>query len=244
MNYFEELTALLRSMGLNLYEAKAYAALLLYGDQTAAELSTRADLPRPRVYDIVGSLVKKGFVIVHPGRPVKYRAVPPKEAVENYIRSRRLEFEKEVEKIKRIGMEIEKRDIPQRKDERHNVWFLHNEVALRGRLEEMIRSGNNEIIAALPSDFLLDYYNTLAPLLEEALNRGVRVRLLIPKGYTAGLALPKEAEVVEVEHEMPPIVVVDSARAFVGIPREPKGIIVEHTGFSRSFRRLMDAVVG
>jgi len=244
MNYFEELTGLLKSMGLNLYEAKAYAALLLYGDQTAAELSARADLPRPRVYDIVGSLVKKGFVIVHPGRPVKYRAVPPKEAIENYIRARRLEFEKEVEKIKRIGKEIEARRVVPKKEEKNSVWFLHNEITLRSRLEDLIRSGTNEIIAALPSDFLFDYYNTIAPLLEEALNRGVRVKLLVPKGYSAGLVLPKDAEVVEVEGDMPPIVLVDSSKAFVGIPREPKGIIVEHPEFSKSFRRLVDAVVG
>ena len=102
MKQFEDLVSLLRSIGLNQYEARTYASLLLFGDLTAGELSNRAGLPRPRVYDIVNGLVKKGFVLVQPGRPVKYRAIPPEEAINNYIRMKRENFEKEIEKIKKL----------------------------------------------------------------------------------------------------------------------------------------------
>ena len=46
----------LRALGLNEYEAKAYFALASSATCTAGELATRAQLPRPRVYDVLTSL--------------------------------------------------------------------------------------------------------------------------------------------------------------------------------------------
>ena len=57
----------LRRLGLNQYEAKAYFALATLGKSTAGELSARAELPRPRVYDVLSSLQDKGFVNRHTG---------------------------------------------------------------------------------------------------------------------------------------------------------------------------------
>lgn len=244
MNYMDELVSLLRSIGLNQYEARTYASLLLFGDLTAGELSNRAGLPRPRVYDIVNNLVKKGFVLVQPGRPVKYRAVPPSEAIENYIRLKKEMFDKEIEKIKNVGQELQRIDLGTKKEkESTGFWLLNTDNLLRSRLQSLIRSSMNEVVVAMPTDFLLEYYGVIAPFLEEATNRGVRVKMIVPKGVSGTIVIPGDIDVIETDSELPPVILVDSKKAFVGIPKENKGVLVEHPEFSKAFKRMLESVL-
>jgi len=82
--------------GLNTYEARIWAALLSRGVSTAGELSDIANVPRSRSYDVLESLEKKGFVVMKPGKPIKYIAIPPKEVLEN--------IKKRIEKTKEIRL--------------------------------------------------------------------------------------------------------------------------------------------
>ena len=67
MNYSDYMAAnydvinSLRRLGLNQYEAKAYYALASFGEHTAGELAERAELPRPRVYDVLTRLQDRGY---------------------------------------------------------------------------------------------------------------------------------------------------------------------------------------
>jgi len=74
-------------LGLNTYEVKIWTALLSRGVSTAGELSDMANVPRSRSYDVLESLEKKGFVTIKLGKPIKYIAVPPKEALERVKRN-------------------------------------------------------------------------------------------------------------------------------------------------------------
>ena len=51
---------LLQRVGLNKYEAEAYAALLRYGPLTGYELGKRSEVPLSRSYEILERLVAKG----------------------------------------------------------------------------------------------------------------------------------------------------------------------------------------
>jgi sugar-specific transcriptional regulator TrmB len=80
-----ELTAL----GLTTYEAKAYIALLGRGSFTAAQVARQGELPRQRIYDVLGSLVEKGLASSRPGNVVKYAAVAPELAIERLVATHR-----------------------------------------------------------------------------------------------------------------------------------------------------------
>lgn len=67
-------------LGLTQYEARAYAALIRRDGSTPAEVARVAGVPRPRIYDVMDSLVAKGLVVVRPGRAAKFAAVRPAEA--------------------------------------------------------------------------------------------------------------------------------------------------------------------
>ncbi|MBU0614697.1 MAG: hypothetical protein KJ601_01255 [Nanoarchaeota archaeon] len=72
----------LKDFGLNSYESKIWTALLSLGMSTAGELSDIANVPRSRSYDVLESLVKKGFIISKTGKPITYIAIPPEEVIE------------------------------------------------------------------------------------------------------------------------------------------------------------------
>ena len=67
---------------LNVYETKAWLALLGRGVASAGEVAEISRVPRSRTYDVLESLEKKGFAIVKLGRPVKYLGVKPKIILE------------------------------------------------------------------------------------------------------------------------------------------------------------------
>src|SRR5260370_26393762 len=54
----------LQSMGLNAYEARSYLVLVGYPRFKALELAARAHVPRQKIYEVLDSLVEKGFAQV------------------------------------------------------------------------------------------------------------------------------------------------------------------------------------
>jgi sugar-specific transcriptional regulator TrmB len=83
----------LTRLGLTSYEAKAYLALIRRDSSTAAQASRLAEVPRQRIYDVLASLVEKGFASSRPGAVVKYAAVAPELAVDALVARRRHELE-------------------------------------------------------------------------------------------------------------------------------------------------------
>jgi len=67
-------------LGLTQYEARAYVALIRRDGSTPAEIAKFASVPRPRIYDVIASLVAKGLASERPGRTAKFVATPPDEA--------------------------------------------------------------------------------------------------------------------------------------------------------------------
>jgi sugar-specific transcriptional regulator TrmB len=73
---------LLQQVGLNKYEAEAYAALLRHGSLTGYELGKRSEVPLSRSYEILERLSAKGLALVQPGDPPRYAAEPPEQFLE------------------------------------------------------------------------------------------------------------------------------------------------------------------
>jgi hypothetical protein len=73
------LIELLQHIGLNKYEAEAYAALVQHGPLTGYELGKRSGVPLSRSYEILERLAGKGLALVQPGDPPRYIAEAPKQ---------------------------------------------------------------------------------------------------------------------------------------------------------------------
>ena len=93
MQQQNDLIGRLTALGLTTYEAKAYVALIGRGSFTAAEVARQGELPRQRIYDVLGTLVEKGLASTRPGRVVKYAAIAPELAVERLVAAHRRELD-------------------------------------------------------------------------------------------------------------------------------------------------------
>jgi sugar-specific transcriptional regulator TrmB len=85
----------LQAMGLNAYEARSYLVLVGHPRFKALELAARAHVPRQKIYEVLDSLVEKGFAQVIQERTKLFSAVPPDQAVPSYLsrRAKTLELE-------------------------------------------------------------------------------------------------------------------------------------------------------
>ncbi len=240
MDARQKLVSLLRSIGLNQYEAQAYASLLLFGGATAGELSNRAEVPRPRVYDIINRLEKKGFVVVEPGRPVKYRAVPPKQAIQAYLKLKEEEFRKEYERIMSIAEQLEREHGEKiRKESDNGIWVLNTDNVLRTSIQNLIANAQESVILTVTPEFFGEYGNTIIPAIQQAASRGVNVTVVAPKSMKGTFAVAGDVEIVESEQELPPSILVDNKTAVIAMPNDSKAVLVDHPEFAKSMRNMM-----
>ena len=93
----------LQQIGLNAYESRAYLTLIGHPRFKALELATRAHVPRQKIYEVLGSLVEKGFAQVVHGKAKLFSAVEPKLALEGYLARRREVFERELDDRRRLA---------------------------------------------------------------------------------------------------------------------------------------------
>lgn len=84
MELSRETLEALKIMGLTDYETRTYMALNSLITADAAEISAASNVPRSKVYQILKSLVKKGFIEMDRGKPLKFTVISPHEIFLNY----------------------------------------------------------------------------------------------------------------------------------------------------------------
>ncbi|MEM3964521.1 MAG: helix-turn-helix domain-containing protein [Thermofilaceae archaeon] len=77
----EKTLDVLRKLGLSDYEARAYVALLAMGQLTPAEVSSAANIPYTKTYEVMRRLERKGWVVLISRSPLIYAPVKPEEAL-------------------------------------------------------------------------------------------------------------------------------------------------------------------
>lgn len=92
---FERLWRRLQQIGLNAYEARAYLVLVGHPRFKALELAARASVPRQKIYEVLDSLVEKGFAQVIQERTKLFSAIEPGLAVPTYLDHRQKMLEQE-----------------------------------------------------------------------------------------------------------------------------------------------------
>ena len=99
---------LAKKLGLNEYESRAYLSMLRLGTAEASAVSKNAGIPRARVYDVLTSLEKKGFIEKKPSKPVAYVAVAPSRAFTSLKEQKKQHLENHLGEIEGIAAVLEK----------------------------------------------------------------------------------------------------------------------------------------
>src|SRR5437899_10720245 len=78
---FQRFWRRLQQLGLNAYESRSYLVLLGHPRFKALELAARAHVPRQKIYEVLDSLVEKGFAQVVQEKTKLFSAVEPSLAI-------------------------------------------------------------------------------------------------------------------------------------------------------------------
>ena len=188
----------LRQLGLNQYEAKAYYALANFGVHTAGELAERAELPRPRIYDVLTELQGKGFVLIQHGRPVKYAALPIVEAIKTLKKQKQNSLLEELKKFEDIGDTLStkiKSQGAQAPAMEEAIWTIKGRDAIYSKISSMISSAKKHVAVATDDKGWVRKSEAHGKELEKAGKRGAHVTIVAPvanAGFANALHLPKE----------------------------------------------------
>jgi sugar-specific transcriptional regulator TrmB len=93
---FQRFWRRLQQLGLNAYEARSYLVLIGHPRFKALELAARAHVPRQKIYEVLDSLVEKGFAQVVQDKTKLFSAVEPSLAVPSYLLRRSQMLQREL----------------------------------------------------------------------------------------------------------------------------------------------------
>ncbi len=175
----------LRRLGLNKYEAKAFLTLTTNGTMTAGQLSDHAGLPRPRVYDILVELKRKGFVKFNTKEKlVKYEAIDAKQALDTYKKVKGEELKEEWKEVDALGAQLDKLlkngKTVSKLDSSDSIWTLKGRDSIYTKLASMIEAAKSDIVLATTSSGIERKMKEHGTLLEKARGRGVKVSIMSP----------------------------------------------------------------
>src|ERR1700760_5005017 len=100
---FQRFWRRLQQLGLNAYESRSYLVLLGHPKFKALELAARAHVPRQKIYEVLDSLVEKGFAQVVQEKTKLFSAVEPSLAIPGYLGRKRQLLEQELTDNGRAG---------------------------------------------------------------------------------------------------------------------------------------------
>src|SRR3990167_11562664 len=177
----------LKTIGLNKYERNLWVALLSRGSSTAGELSDISNVPRSRFYDVLESLADRGFVIAHPGKPMKYVAIQPREALERLKKKVHQEAVETSDKVDRLVKSEHIKELERiHKDNIKTVKPEDLTGALKGRyamlqqLETMMKNAKKTIKLMTTENGLSELAENHTNVIKKASESGVKIQIAAP----------------------------------------------------------------
>ena len=100
---FQRFWRRLQQIGLNAYEARSYLVLVGHPRFKALELAARSHVPRQKIYEVLDSLIEKGFAQVVQEKTKLFSAVEPTLAIPSYLARRSEALQKELSEQARFA---------------------------------------------------------------------------------------------------------------------------------------------
>jgi len=230
-----EAKKVLHELGLTQYETRAYLALLDKGALTASQISEYSEVPYSKIYEVLASLEKKGWIKAERGRPSKYYPKSPSEALE-VARLRLEEMTKSWEQaiLGELQPLYDKRGIREKPD----IWILRGEFSIMAKLKETLDKAKKEVMIAAPS-LPGTLEDTVVSTLTRLQNAGVDVLFMISKeSRDRNLKIASVAEIRVRDQMFGGGVIVDSKEAMLFLGEEKPTLVIwsNHLGLVKFAR--------
>ena len=137
----------LENIGLTSYEIKTFSSLLKGGEQTASDLSQKSGVPYSKIYEVLGTLEKKGWIGLDDSRPTKYFAKSPSTCIETTKQRMETEF---TENQRIILNELNPLYEKSGTSEKPDIWVISGTLNIAAKILEMVDSCRNEVLIAMP----------------------------------------------------------------------------------------------
>jgi len=173
----EKARVTLREIGLTEYETKAYMHLLKTGATTASQISNETSVPFSKIYEVLNSLERKGWIETRSGRPRRYYPKSPVEALE----ATKLRLENTVKDWRKSVLDelqplYDKREIREKPD----VWILRGEYDAIAKLKDLVGNAETELMIALPS-LTKPFMSAFLPLFEGLVQANVKTFIMVSR---------------------------------------------------------------
>ncbi|HVB12513.1 MAG TPA: helix-turn-helix domain-containing protein, partial [Nitrososphaerales archaeon] len=249
-------SSLKENFKLSSYEARAYLALLRRGKQSPKQISSVAQVPMPRVYDTLESLMSKGFVAK---QEENYSPIPPKQA----LKGRTIQFEAQFSQEQKRRRQAEE-DVtsllegsvsPLEKSESSGeISILKGFNAISNKFTELLENSHDVILVAKRS---IEAKEVFIPILAEYAsqkNGKKRIRIIAPKGVKitpkeAAEARNANAEIRKSDHVIFDLMIADTDDVIIGVPdplseeiNHAIAIWVSNPSFASSTRNAVEEI--
>ncbi len=168
------------ALGLSDKAAKVYLASLEIGPATVQNLAKKANVNRPTTYVMIESLSENGLMSSFEKGKKRYFVAENPEQLGHVIHLQKKEVEEREAVVKRILRDLKSLAIFSK--DRPGVQFYEGEEGTHALREEVIRSGEKELLEIVPLDLVRKYVPEEA--LPEDLRHVIRKKLRVKSVYS------------------------------------------------------------
>ncbi len=170
------------NIGLSDYAIHAYLSLLQHHPVNGSQLSKQSGIPRARIYDLLRTLKKRGFV-AEAGKGI-FVPLPPDEL----IKQLRRDYEEDLDRFEDLAREA------QTPADHDFIWTVTGYQRVMDKAREMIDAAQTEIyIRLFPQEA-----ETLIRALKKAEKRAVQVKCIFMEPFPSTFAI----QVIHPQHEV------------------------------------------
>jgi sugar-specific transcriptional regulator TrmB len=179
---FQRFWRRLQQIGLNAYEARSYLVLVGHPRFKALELAARSHVPRQKIYEVLDSLIEKGFAQVVQEKTKLFSAVEPSLAIPSYLARRGDAMQHELEEQARYAgtlVEDLKRAYSEGQGGRGTLDYLRivgEPAQIAAQYRRMLGEVQSEYLELSRPPFAVDPLEE--QLVKQARGRGVSCRIL------------------------------------------------------------------
>ena len=180
----ESLIEDLQELGLNVYEAKVYLAIIERSSLDTAEIAQISGVPRARTYDILDNLVRRGLASLRPGKQKRYSAIDIDTFRQRLIADTRETSLQKEQKIERIASELKTKIAKiytpenQISDPLQYIEIIKNPLQIHKRFQQLTAESKKEILILTKPPYAGNQAQVVEQFKQQAklIKRGVKVK--------------------------------------------------------------------